>query len=91
MATGSARQSRILSPVQASQFPRRWCQSNANLSPIAREPRRSWRELALFGQRGGTVLLKDFPRDEMSVEVEMVEDRGMGRSEFLQCLDIPES
>jgi hypothetical protein len=52
----------------------RCCQSNANFSPNGWGLSRSCRYLAPFGQCGRTVLLETFPRDEMSVEVEMIEN-----------------
>ena len=63
-----------------------WCQSNANSSPIGRKAPGSRSNLTPLGQRGGTVLLKDFPGNEMSVEVEVIEDRSVGGCKFLQGL-----
>ena len=69
----------------------RWCQSNANRSPNLPAMLASCRELTPLGQRGGAVLLECLAAIEMTVVVEMVVDRGMGGSEFLQGLDIPEA
>ncbi len=47
-------------------------------------------ELTPFGERRSTVLFKYVAAVEVAVLVEMVVDRGMSRSEFLEGLYIPE-
>ncbi len=42
------------------------------------------------GQSGRSVLLENVAALEVTVEVEMILDRGVGGSEFLQGLDVPE-
>ena len=51
---------------------------------------RSRRHLAPFGERRGPVLLEVVAGGEVTVEVEEVVDRGVGGSELLQGLDVPE-
>jgi len=51
---------------------------------------RSCRHLAPFGERRGAVLLAVVAVGELTVEVEEVVDRGVGGTEFLQGLDVPE-
>ena len=65
------------------------CQANANQSPKHPKSRRSGRQLTPLGQGSGAVLLEDFAAVEMAVVVEMVMDRGVGGSEFLQRFDVP--
>ena len=48
-------------------------------------------QFAPLSQRGGAVLYESGSSIEMRVVVEMVVDRGIGRSEFLQGHDIPEA
>ena len=47
-------------------------------------------ELTPLGQGEGAVLHKDVPAVEMSVEIEVIVDRGMDGGELLQGLDVPE-
>ena len=68
---------------------RRCCQAKANQSPKHPKLRRSGRQLTPLGQGSGAVLLEDFAAVEMAVVVEMVMDRGVGGSEFLQRFDVP--
>jgi hypothetical protein len=48
-------------------------------------------KLTPFGQRGRAVPFEDFAAVEMTVEVEVVVDRGMDGSKLLKGLDVPES
>ena len=50
----------------------------------------SGRQLAPFGQGGGAVLFEGFAAVQVTVEFEMIVDRGMDGGEFLQGLDVPE-
>jgi len=59
--------------VLPSQHPPRWCQANANQSPICQQTTGSCRQLTPLGQRGGAVLLEDGAAVEMAVEIKMVE------------------
>ena len=59
------------------------CQSNANQSPKGAKSGSSGRKPTPFGQSGGTVLLENVTAVEMAVVIELVVDRGMGRSKFL--------
>ncbi len=69
---------------------RRSCQSNANQSPNGETARLSGGQLTPLGQRDRAVLLEDVAAVEVSVEVEMVVDRGMNGGEFLRGFDAPE-
>ena len=66
------------------------CQFNANLSPIGRETAGSRDKLTPLSQRGGTVLLESLAAVELTIEVEVVVDRGMDGSKFLQGFHVPE-
>ena len=66
------------------------CQSNANLSLICQEAPESYSKLTPFSQSGRAVLLEGFAWCELSVEVDMVVDRGMRGSTLLKGLDVPE-
>ncbi len=68
----------------------RCCQSNANQSPNLAMMVSSGRQLTPFGQCGGAGFLECVAAIQVAVMVEMVVDRSMGRSEFLQRLDVPE-
>ena len=68
----------------------RWCQSNANQSPKHLKLRRSGCQLAPFGHGGGAVLFEGFAAVQVTIEVEMIVDRGMDGGKFLQGLYIPE-
>jgi len=46
--------------------------------------------LAPFGHGGGAVLFEGFAAVQVTVEVEMIVDRGMDGGEFLQGLYVPE-
>ena len=48
------------------------------------------RQLTPLGQRGGAALLEGVAGVEVAVEIEVVVDRGVDGSEFLQGLDVPE-
>ena len=65
------------------------CQSNANQSPNIKIMRISRRQLTPFGQGGGSVLFEFVTTVEMAFDVEVVVDRGMNGSEFLQGLHVP--
>jgi len=69
---------------------RRCCQSNANQSPKHRTPVLSGRQLTPLSQSCRAVLLKGITAVEMAVEVEMIVDRGVNGSKFLQGLDVSE-
>ena len=66
------------------------CQSNVNQSPKYTMTRVSRRKMTPFGQGGGAVFLEGFAAVQVTVEVEMIVDRGMGGGEFLQGLYVPE-
>ena len=68
----------------------RHCQSNLGWPAKAAALRRSGRQLTPLGQRGGAVLLEDIAAIEVAVLVEVVVDRGVGGSEFLQGPYVPE-
>ena len=50
----------------------------------------SRRQLTPFGQRGSAILFESFAAVQVTVEVEMIVDRGMDGGEFLQGLYVPE-
>jgi len=50
----------------------------------------SRRQLTPFGHGGGAVLFEGFAAVQVTVEVEMIVDRGMDGGEFLQGLYVPE-
>jgi hypothetical protein len=52
--------------------------------------RLSRRQPTPLGQGGSAVLLEDIAAVEVTVVVEVVVDRGMGRSEFLESFHVPE-
>jgi hypothetical protein len=68
----------------------RCCQAKANLSPIGSVVPNSGRQFTPFGICRRTGYSKFGPACEMTVVIEMVEDRSVGGSEFLQGLDVPE-
>ena len=65
------------------------CQSNANQSPKHLKLRRSGCQLTPFGQRGSAIFFEGFAAVEVTVEIEMIVDRGMDGSELLQGLHVP--
>ena len=67
----------------------RWCQSNVNQSPNLQMMRISRRQLTPFGQRSGAIFFEGLAGVEMTVEIEMIVDRGMDGSELLQGLHVP--
>ena len=66
------------------------CQSNANQSPNYTMTKFSRRKITPFGQRGGTVFFEGFAAVQVTVEVEMIVDRGIDGGKFLQGLYVPE-
>ncbi len=61
----------------------RYCQSNANQSPNSLMMRALCCQLTSFGQCSRAVLLEDVAAIEVTVEIEMVVDRGVNGGEFL--------
>jgi hypothetical protein len=46
-------------------------------------------QLTQVGQGGGSVLFESFAAVQVTVEIEMIVDRGVDRGEFLQRLYVP--
>ncbi len=53
-------------------------------------PRLSRDELTPFSERGSAVLCEDIAAVEVTIMVEVVVDRSMGGSKFLEGLSVPE-
>ena len=66
------------------------CQTNLNGPVKGAGLRPSSRQLTPLGQGGRTVLFEDVAGVDVAVVVEVVVDRGMGGSKFLQGLYVPE-
>ena len=66
------------------------CQPNANRSSKCQTTWRSGSQLTPLGQGGRAILIEDVAAAELTVPIEVVVDRGVNGSEFLQRLDFPE-
>lgn len=66
------------------------CQTNLNRHAKGAGLRRSGRQLTPLGQGSRAVLLEDVAAVEVTVEIEMIVDRGVDRGEFLQGIYVPE-
>ena len=64
------------------------CQTNLNCPAKGAGLRRSGRQLTPLGQGGGTVLFVDVAAIEVAILIEMIMDRGVDDSEFLQGLHL---
>ena len=67
-------------PLSLRQVEDRCCQSNANQSPKHLKLRRSGCQPTPFGERGGAIFFEGFAAVEVTVEIEMIVDRGMDGS-----------
>ena len=67
-----------------------FCQCNDNRSPNGAKRGLLDGQLAPLGEGSGAVVLEDGSLVQMTVEVEVIVDRGVNGGEFLQGPDVPE-
>ena len=66
------------------------CQTNLNGPAKGADLRHSGHQLTPFRECGRTILFEDVAAVEVTVEVEVIVDRGVGGGELLESFHVPE-